>query len=518
MAANSSYQNLKLAPPAVRQLQACTPNSYEPDNIATQAQVITTDGVTQTHNNTNPPNEEDWVTFQAVGGHMYEIRTQLLNDINQSDTAANDTLLYLYGTDGVTQLAFNDDVGYATWYLGYYYYRESIITWTAPSSGWYFARELQWGPTAGYTIRDCHSYAWWVTDLTPTPTPSQTSTATPTSTPTDTLTPTPTDTPTPTATPTETPTATPTATATDTPTATPTPTPTSTPTPTETPTSSPTATSTPVSTVVSLAKDVVGTNHPLTTLPSVAIGEILTYEVNLTISPGLQTGVRLTDDLDLGLAFRACTSITASAGMTTTVPGGFATICAAPQVGPLPTGSVQPADQGRQVMFDFGDVGVGGAGGALSVRYEVVVLDNPGNARGRSLSNDASWEWSGGRRTAAAEPVVLVEPALHLDKTAEPLIAPVGGVVTFELTVQHASMSDAEAFDLVLMDQLPTGLTYIPGSLDCTLGPQDPSLCTYTPLTTTIEAQWIEPGGFTMVGGAPSSGSRPTFPCARGRL
>ena len=80
---------------------------------------------------------------------------------------ANDTLLYLYGTDGTTQLAFNDDVGWTTWYLGYYYYRESIITWTATLGGTYYVRELQWGPTGGYpNIRDCHAYSLWVQDVT----------------------------------------------------------------------------------------------------------------------------------------------------------------------------------------------------------------------------------------------------------------------------------------------------------------------------------------------------------------
>jgi hypothetical protein len=150
-----------------------------------------------------PPTDEDWFKFTAVAGHPYDIRTMLLNDINQGDTASNDTLLYLYGTDGVTQLGFNDDVGYATWYMGYYFYRESIITWTAPASGWYYVRELQWGPTAGNTIRDCHSYRIWVQDMTsPTPTftPTVTQTFTRTFTPTFTLTLTPTSTLTPTPT------------------------------------------------------------------------------------------------------------------------------------------------------------------------------------------------------------------------------------------------------------------------------------------------------------------------------
>lgn len=142
-----------------------TDDSYEPDDTYAQANPISTDGVPQCHVNTDPVSDQDWVTFDAVAGHAYEIGTRLLNDINQSDAAANDTLLYLYDTDGTTQLAFNDDVGYITWYQGYYYYRESLISWTAPSDGAYYVRELQWGPTAGHSIRDFHWYELWVLDL-----------------------------------------------------------------------------------------------------------------------------------------------------------------------------------------------------------------------------------------------------------------------------------------------------------------------------------------------------------------
>jgi hypothetical protein len=157
-----------------------TTDSYEADNTYAQAQEISTDGAPQCHVNTNPVSEEDWVRFGAVNGHAYEIGTRLLNDINQSDAAANDTLLYLYDVDGTTQLAFNDDVGYTTWYQGYYYYRESRINWTAPSDSSYYVRELQWGPTAGYSIRDYHWYELWVLDLdAPTPEPAAETPASP---------------------------------------------------------------------------------------------------------------------------------------------------------------------------------------------------------------------------------------------------------------------------------------------------------------------------------------------------
>ena len=145
--------------------QACTNDVYEPDNDSSQAKTISTDAIPQSHVNT-PSIEEDWVKFSATAGHQYEIRTRLTNDINQGDTAANDTFLYLYDTDEATVLASNDDVGYTTWYNGYYFYRDSIISWTAPSTGVFFVRELQWGPLVGYTVRDCHTYDMWVEDLT----------------------------------------------------------------------------------------------------------------------------------------------------------------------------------------------------------------------------------------------------------------------------------------------------------------------------------------------------------------
>ena len=140
-------------------------DSYETDDTAGQANSISTDGGPQCHVNTDPVGDQDWVTFEAVGGHAYEIATRLLNDIDMYGTAANDTLLYLYDTDGTTQLALNDDVGYTTWYQGYYYYRESIINWTAPGDGSYYIQELQWGPTVGNEIRDYHWYELWVLDL-----------------------------------------------------------------------------------------------------------------------------------------------------------------------------------------------------------------------------------------------------------------------------------------------------------------------------------------------------------------
>jgi hypothetical protein len=209
--------------PTFTQNPACLPYTdyYEPDDSALEAGTLSTDGTTQDHLNmpaNAPIQDHDWFKFYATAGHEYDIRTMLLNDINQSDTAANDTILNLYASDGKTSLLDNDDVGDKDWYLGTYYYRESWIKWTATTSGWYYVLEEQWGPSADppYTINDCHAYRisiWDVTLYGPTPTPTATPTVTLTRTSTFT----------PTFTPTQTGTSTPTATASSTPTATSTP-------------------------------------------------------------------------------------------------------------------------------------------------------------------------------------------------------------------------------------------------------------------------------------------------------
>ena len=220
-----------------------------------------------------------------------------------------------------------------------------------------------------------------------------------------------------------------------------------------------------------LRKTLDSTDQPHTGGSDVAIGEILTYEIILTIPAGTAPSSLLTDVLDLGLAFVDCLSISPSAGLTTNLPGGFAAACASPSVSEEPTGSSDPADQGRRVSFDLGTITNPGPGDAtLTLVYEAVALDNAGNVRGVSLNNAIRWTWTGGDLQQTAAVVTIVEPTLELTKSASPRIVPPGTPITFTLTVTHASSSDAEAFDLVLTDILPPELIYQPGTLSCSSG------------------------------------------------
>ncbi len=210
-----------------------------------------------------------------------------------------------------------------------------------------------------------------------------------------------------------------------------------------------------------ITKAITGTNQAHTTDTNVAVGEIITYTVTITVPEGTSAGVTLADTLDVGLAYVRCAGITAAAALSTSI-GTFADACNDP-INPTVT------NNGRTITHTLGTVTNNDTNNAtaetLTVVYEVVVLNTTANVRGVNLNNSAVWSWSQGTRTAAAPNVTLVEPTLQVSKTATPTTVDAGDTITFTLTVQHTAASNADAFDLVLTDVIPTGLTYVPASL-----------------------------------------------------
>ncbi len=192
---------LPVGPPCVevrfKNRQACARDAYEIDDTPAAAAPIAPNGVAQKHT-LEPPADTDWVTFRAVAGGIYTLRTDNL-------LGSTDTTLTLYDIDGSTPLAYNDDIVPGA-------DPRSRIVWQAPVSGRYFARVQDYYQSGA---RGCLAYDLILTaeffnflpliPNPPAPTPTPTPTATRTATHTPTITPTPTVTPTPTTTRTPTP-------------------------------------------------------------------------------------------------------------------------------------------------------------------------------------------------------------------------------------------------------------------------------------------------------------------------
>jgi LPXTG-site transpeptidase (sortase) family protein len=237
-------------------------------------------------------------------------------------------------------------------------------------------------------------------------------------------------------------------------------------------------------------KDLVSQVHGVTTLPDVAIGEILTYEITLTVPSGSMTNTHLVDTLDRGLAFVSCESITPGS-ITTTASGGYASVCSAPTVSTYPVGSPNAEDDGRQVDFDFDTLtNPGPAPADLVIRYRVVVLDSLANQSGSTplLVNDAEWVWDSGILTDQAAGVNILEPDMSLTKGASPTALYPGQLTTFRLIVEHTPGSETAAYDVELEDIIPDDLIFQSASH---VGGQAPTAI-ITAGDPTILIQWDE--------------------------
>jgi len=247
-----------------------------------------------------------------------------------------------------------------------------------------------------------------------------------------------------------------------------------------------------------LVKQLISTNQGFTTGNKVTVGEIITYRVTTVIPPGRFPAMVMTDSMDRGLAFVSCSSITGS-GLVTSI-GTLNTVCINAVGATYLPGSLDPRDQGRQVVFDFGTLENPTQGDIpLTITYTVVVLNSIGNVNGVDLGNSANLTWGVGNSLGpvAAPDVEIVEPRLYVTKSANPTLITVGTEVTFTLTIAHDPVfSTTEGYNVILIDQLPVELGNVTG-LDCITGSQDPATCIYSS-TRTLRAEWPS---FTRAGG-----------------
>jgi LPXTG-site transpeptidase (sortase) family protein len=247
-----------------------------------------------------------------------------------------------------------------------------------------------------------------------------------------------------------------------------------------------------------LSKTISATNQAFTTGTNVAIGELVTYQVSVTIPPGTFPNAQLVDTMVRGLAFVNCQSISGT-GLSTSI-GTFADVCNNAVVDDAGGGTALDVD--RRVTFDFGTLtNSSGSDKTLTITYQAVVLDISTNVMGVNLSNTASWTSDSGSLGPATATVHILEPKLTIAKAANVTFISDGTTATFTLTIAHAPFpaSQTDAFDVVLLDALPSSLTFVGGSLDCTVGLQDPDVdCSFDSLTNTVRAEWST---FTSAGG-----------------
>ena len=111
-------------------------DSYEPDNFYQNSSNIPVNGSRQSHT-FHLSGDQDYMNFTAIAGSRYIIET-----FNRSDIDITDTMIYLYSTDGLTEITSNDDIIGGT-------IRTSRISWSATANGTFFLRVIEFYNSSG---------------------------------------------------------------------------------------------------------------------------------------------------------------------------------------------------------------------------------------------------------------------------------------------------------------------------------------------------------------------------------
>ncbi|WP_164655885.1 isopeptide-forming domain-containing fimbrial protein, partial [Thiorhodococcus mannitoliphagus] len=208
--------------------------------------------------------------------------------------------------------------------------------------------------------------------------------------------------------------------------------------------------------------------HPDAGTTEYTIGEEFQYRLTLGIIEGVTRAVSVVDTLPDGVTYLDATVGLGNNGMSTQNPIG--------------TGD-QPTDVTGQVLtFNFGDItnptNSNADDDVITIDIRVRVDNIAANVSGTTLRNNAYVDYRDGQDDPqrvdfdadagedGIQPLdtTVVEPVLDLEKTADRPSVALGTEVQFTLSIAHTVDSGSNAFDLVVVDTLPAGLTYVDGS------------------------------------------------------
>ncbi|MCB9690333.1 MAG: DUF11 domain-containing protein [Alphaproteobacteria bacterium] len=191
------------------------------------------------------------------------------------------------------------------------------------------------------------------------------------------------------------------------------------------------------STPVGVAVPNVATAAVRSSASEARVGEVVSWDVEITVPQGTLTGAVVNDVLPAELAFVDATGFAASSALTC---GGGACVLPVPTV----TGG------GRDVSWDLGDLvntdADAGTVETLTFTMTAVVVDVPDTAAGDVLAHTVSL----GSTSVTADSVTVVEPSVTVDTALDVSTGDAGDAVTLSVTLGHAVGSTSEANDIAV--------------------------------------------------------------------
>ncbi len=229
---------------------------------------------------------------------------------------------------------------------------------------------------------------------------------------------------------------------------------------------------------VQIDKVLVSTNHTgpgATAGANVTIGELITYDITVTIPEGVVTNAILSD-LALGtnpgtLQIVSAEIIALGSRLTNTaglVVGATVT----------PTDGTDADTIADSASFSFGTItnsadNVTNVGDQITIRVTARAFDESGTSRGDILVNRGAFSFTnaGGTTTTVTDDVsvTVVEPTLLIDKVAPAGPVDAGDGVNYTITISHGTASNATAYDVAISDLLADlNLDLVPGTVTIT--------------------------------------------------
>lgn len=206
----------------------------------------------------------------------------------------------------------------------------------------------------------------------------------------------------------------------------------------------------------------------------VHVGEVVTYQVDITIPEGVTRNAVFEDLFDEGMAFQELVSMTKPIDVTFAAGSNSFVFNNAT----IANEGAGVENEFRKATLTFGDITNAAADNLedelIVIVYRATVLNSENNQNGALLSNTARLYYTNpvsGATTFTSDEIELelVEPELEITASFfnEQLVP---GQQTFiTLTVEHGPNSTANAYDVEIINDLPLGLSFIDDSfiLEC---------------------------------------------------
>ncbi|MBX9699469.1 MAG: isopeptide-forming domain-containing fimbrial protein, partial [Acetobacteraceae bacterium] len=223
-----------------------------------------------------------------------------------------------------------------------------------------------------------------------------------------------------------------------------------------------------------------------------AIGEIVTYRLTVTLSEAVSTGLTVRDLLPGSVAVPAASQglfefLSASVTRIGTSLSGPGLLTATPVAGDLSGDGILDS-----VTIAFGDVtntpdGILNAEDQIEIAVTARVRDAAVNRAGQAPINTATVAFGGATQSASAQ-VDIVEPNLFIDKDTSRTTGDAGDRVAFAVSVPFSGVQSGPAFNVTVTDTVPVGFNLDTATLQFVTLPLPGSTLSYDSLTRTITA------------------------------